>query len=98
MAAPVYDAHSWSNIAATPAAFELKGGLYLLDAVATWGGGDVEVQKVGADGATALSLSTAMKLSADGVTAPTYLSPGQYKLTVTTATAVSAEVSRVPVN
>jgi hypothetical protein len=76
--------------------FKLAGGTYLLSGVATWGGGNIEVQKLGPDGSTLLSLPTPMKLSANGVTAPASLPAGQYQLTVTTATAVYAELSRVP--
>lgn len=108
---PDLDAFAWSDISATafpssgaptspPGAptttFSIKGGVYLLSSVATWGGGSIEVQKLGPDGSTLLSLATPMKLQANGVTAPAYLPPGQYQLTVTTATAVSAELSRVP--
>lgn len=77
--------------------FEIDGGVYVLTGVATWGGGNIDLQKLGPDGSTLLDLSTPVKLTANGCTAPAYLPPGQYQLTVTTATAIYAELSRVPV-
>lgn len=96
MGTPV-DGQNWTNIAATPAAFYLKGGYYMLSAVATWGGGNVELKMLGPDGSTYLSAPTALKLSANGMIAG-YLPAGQYQLAVTTATAVYAAVSGVPIN
>lgn len=85
------------NTAANSAQFELKGGIYSFAAVGTWGGGNVEVQKLGPDGSTFISMSTAVKLLANGVFAPSYFPPGQYKIVITTATAVYTELSRVPI-
>lgn len=96
MTTPV-DGANWSNISASQGPFYLKGGYYMLSGVATWGGGNIELQKLGPDGSTYLSLPTALKLTANGIIAG-YLSPGQYKLTVTTATAVYAAIEGIPIS
>jgi hypothetical protein len=77
----------FANISATTAAFTLDGGDYMVAAVATFGGGSVELQGLGPDGSTYLSLPTALKLTANGMIAG-YCPPGQYKFVVTTATGV----------
>lgn len=87
----------FSNISATPAAFALDGGLYELAGVATWSAGNIELQGLGPDGSTYLSAPTAMKLTANGKIQG-YLPPGQYKLIITTSTAVYATISRVPLD
>jgi hypothetical protein len=96
MASPV-DSKLFSNIAATTAAFALKGGYYMVAVVATFGGGNVELQMLGPDQSTFLSAPTALKLSAAGTIAG-YLPPGQYKFVVTTATAVYCSVAGVPIS
>lgn len=83
-----------SNVATNSAQFELKGGVYVLSGVFT--GTSVELQKLGPDGTTFLSFGTPVKLTATGVFGPAYVPPGQYKLIVTSATAVYTELSRVP--
>lgn len=88
-------AQKFSNISATTAAFALPGGQYMLSGVATWSTGNIEVQALGPDGSTWLSLPTAMKLTASGMISA-YLPPGQYRLTVTTATAIYASLVRIP--
>jgi len=89
------ESKSFTNISASTAAFFLNGGDYLVEAVATWGGGNVELQALGPDGSTYLSLPTALKLTANGSISG-YLTPGQYRFTVTTATAVYCSVARIP--
>jgi hypothetical protein len=74
--------------------FEVKGGVYALSAV--FSGTSVELQKLGPDGSTLLSLATPMKLTASGVTAPAYLPAGQYQLTLISAPGCYAELARVP--
>lgn len=96
MTTPV-DAVSFLNIAATTATFELKGGYYMVAAVATFSSGNVELQALGPDGSTWLSLPTALKLSAAGMIAG-YLPPGLYRFTITTATAVYCSVAGVPIS
>jgi hypothetical protein len=91
------DDKSFSNISATTAAFTLKGGCYFMAAVATFGGGNVELQILGPDQSTYLSAPTALKLSAAGTIAG-YLPPGQYRFAITTATAVYCSVTGVPIS
>lgn len=83
-----------SASSATP--FALVGGAYVLDAVATWGGGSVALHRLMPDGTTyALADSTAT-LSANGTTGAFAIPPGLYKFIIATATAVYATVQRVP--
>ncbi len=82
-----------SNIAATTSAFTLLGGSYHISMKATWGGGNVVLQMLGPDGSTYLPVHTA--LTADGVSSAN-LPPGTYRWAVTTATAVYAQVVRIP--
>jgi hypothetical protein len=95
--ATAVDAVEFSNISATTAAFKLKGGYYLVGAVATFGGGSVELQILGPDQTTWLSASTPLKLTSAG-TISGYLPPGQYRFTIVTATAVFASVAGVPIS
>lgn len=96
MSTPV-EGQSFANISATTAAFYLKGGYYMVAAVATWGGGNAELQSLGPDGTTWLSAPTALKLTANGMIAG-YLPPGQYRFAITTATAVYCNVAGVPIS
>jgi hypothetical protein len=89
------DGAIFSNISATTAAFQLRGGKYGAASVATFGGGSVKLQTLGPDGSTWLSLSTATDFAAAGY-AVIDLPAGQYRFTIATATAVFASVYRVP--
>ena len=89
------DTQKFSNIAATTSAFPLLGGKYALAAVATWGGGSVKLQVLMPDGSTYLSVASGTDLTANGFTTLD-LPPGQYRLTIATATAVYASVVAVP--
>jgi hypothetical protein len=91
------DGRSFSNIAATTAPFYLKGGLYMVAVIATFGAGNVELQALGPNGSTFLSLPTPLKLTANGMIAGN-LAPGQYQFAITTATAVFASVSGIPIS
>lgn len=82
-----------SNISATTAAFELKGGYYNLDAIATWGGGSATLQRLGPDQSTWLTAATA--ITANG-SAQVYLCPAQYRWAIVTATAAYLSVVRIP--
>jgi hypothetical protein len=84
---------SFSNIAATTAAFALGGGKYAIDVHATFGGGNLQLQKLAGDGSTYVNVGAS--ISADGLT--TYdLPPGTYKIAVTTAMACYVNLNRVP--
>jgi hypothetical protein len=96
MSDPV-DSKEFSNIAATTAAFVLNGGYYMVAAVATFGGGSVELQILGPDQSTWLSAPTALKLTAAGTIAG-YLPPGQYRFAIATSTAVYCSVAGVPLS
>lgn len=95
----VTESKSFSNISATTAAFPLKGGMYSLTASATWGGGNIALQVLGPDGSTwiaPLSIGgSANTLTANGQQVLN-LAAGQYRIAVTTATAVYAVVASVP--
>lgn len=83
------EAVRFSNLSATPAAFTLSGGYYAITVKATWGGGSVALQRLAVDGATFIAVTPAM--TADGL-ATVSLPPGTYRLAVTTATAVFADI------
>ena len=89
-----------SNIAATTSAFALKGGLYTLAALATWGGGSVALQMLGPDNSTYMTVNDVygapVSFTANGQTTAA-LPPGQYKWTIATATAVYAIAASVPI-
>ena len=89
------DGTSFANISANTAGFPLAGGLYACDVVATFGGGSVKLQKLAGDASTYLSVSSATDFAAAGY-ATVNLPFGTYRFTVATATAVYAEVARIP--
>lgn len=104
MAAPQFpasNAAAFSNISATPAAFALYGGTYMLTAHATWGGGSVQLNRLAADGVTFVPVSSAYgtaalaKLSADGSISPIPLAPGTYQLAVATATGLYVDIAMI---
>ncbi len=81
-------AHTETNISANTSSFTLMGGLYGIEISATWGGGNVVFGRLSLDGSTYVPVST--------YTANTYetqyIPAGTYRLTVTTATAIYAEM------
>jgi hypothetical protein len=83
----------FKNFSTTTAVFELiAAGLYSLCALATWGGGSVQLQIIGPDGATPIDVGAA--LTANGFT--TFdLPQGQYQIAVTTATGVYAALQLI---
>jgi hypothetical protein len=83
---------AFKNIAATPAAFILRGGNYGLTCHATWGGGNIALQRASPDGSTYITVITA--LTADGY-ASANLPSGTYQLAITTATAVYCDIVSV---
>lgn len=82
-----------NNVAADSAAFTLLGGKYCIDAVATFGGGSLTLQRLGPDGVTQIT-ATAAILAAGTVNVD--LPPGQYKVAVATATAAYLRITRIP--
>lgn len=74
--------------------FVLQGGAYAMDAIATWNGGSITLQRLGPDGNTFITAATA--LSADGTTGALALPPGTYRFLVTTATGVWVAIARIP--
>ena len=82
-----------TNLSATPASFTLGGGSYGITVIATWGGGSVDLKRLAADGSTYVSvLQSAFTANAyQTVNIP----PGIYQLTITTATAVYADITSV---
>lgn len=92
------DSYIASNISAPTAAFPLKGGRYVLTAVATFGGGNVQVQILAADGSTWVAPKdiggSANNLTAAG-SQTIDLPACRARINVVTATAVYAAVARV---
>jgi hypothetical protein len=84
-----------SNVSASTAAFSLRGGKYGVSVVATFGGGSVKLQRLGPDGSTYLSVSSGTDFSANGY-ATVDLPSGNYRWTIATASAVYAELTRIP--
>ena len=83
-----------SQVAANSGTFELKGGAYVIDAVAQWGGGSITLQRLGPDNATFITAATAMTVN--GTSGALALPPGTYQFAVTTAAALYVSVIRVP--
>ena len=88
-----YDQVTYSDISASQSGFKLLGGTYGITVTATWGGGSVDLKKLSADGSTYVSVlsSTFTANAFQTVSVP----PGTYQLTVTTATAVYADITSV---
>jgi hypothetical protein len=97
-ASPAYAAFNkvetfaFKNISATTAAFILRGGNYGLTCHATFGGGNIALQRLSPDGSTFVTVITA--LTADGY-ASANLPSGSYQIAITTATAVYCDVTAV---
>ena len=83
---------AFTNISATTAAFTLPRGQYGVTVTATFGGGNVALQRLAADGSTYVTCLTAF--TAAGY-ATVSLPPGSFKFAVTTATAVYVEISAI---
>lgn len=84
---------NFSNISATTAAFQIFGGKYGLTVSATFGGGNVQLQALALDGSTFVNVGTAVTAAGQSTLD---LPPGQYRIAVTTATAVFAALTRIP--
>lgn len=87
------DVQRFTSIGSTTAAFSLLGGLYGIDYVGTLGGG-VVLQRLGADGST--WIGAAATVTAQSYVAPTYLTDGEYRLSLSTTTsALSVNIARI---
>jgi hypothetical protein len=87
------ESHQFSNISATTGSFTLMGGKYGLDVSATWNSGNMQLQTLATDGATWVNVGSSV--TANGFS--NYdLPAGQYRLAITSATAVYAALSTVP--
>lgn len=83
---------AFTNISETPTAFALRGGLYAVTVMATWGGGSATLQRLANDGSTYVTVLTAF--TANGY-ATVSLPPGTYRLLIATATAVYADITSI---
>jgi hypothetical protein len=81
------------NGSASSALTALLGGEYGIAVSATFGGGNVVLQMLSLDGSTLITVLPSFTTSGYG---SVDLPPGQYQITVTTATAVYAALSRIP--
>jgi len=93
MGATATQSFQFSNISATTAQFNVKGGKYGLTVTATFGGGNVQLQTLSLDGSTWLPVGSA--ITANGFTTMD-IPPGPYRLAITTATAVFAALTSIP--
>lgn len=85
--------YQFANLSVTTAAFYLDGGTFGLTVSATFGGGNVQLQILSFDRVTWLNVGAA--ITANGFVSQT-LPPGQYRIAITTATAVYAALTSVP--
>jgi hypothetical protein len=92
------DSVTFANISATTSQFRLFGGYYMVATKATaYGVNGVELQMLGPDGTTWLSMPTALKRTTDGTIAG-YAPPGQFRFTLdASASGVNASVAGVPI-
>ena len=88
------DGYSITGGTATATPIRLKGGRYGLSCTATFGGGNVDLQVLCADGTTFVSCGTATKFSAAGY-ATIDLPAGVYQAVITTATAVAWSIGLI---
>jgi hypothetical protein len=80
------DGKLFSSLSANSSQFALKGGHYVLAVVGgTITSGSVDLQMLGPDGSTFVSLPGPVKITAAGSSAGGYAPPGQYRLTLTSA-------------
>lgn len=82
----------FSNITETPAAFTLRGGLYAVTVMATWGGGSVTLQRLAADATTYVTVVAAFTANSFVTVS---LPPGTYRLLVATSTAIYVDVTSI---
>jgi len=87
-----WDSQRFSNISANTNAFRITGGRYQVVVSVTFGGGSVKLQTLAADDTTWISVGSTTDFTAAGA-AVVSLSPGQYRFTIATATAVYASIA-----
>lgn len=80
-----------NNASASSPAFQWDGGRGVFSVVATFGGGNVQLQYLGPDGSTWLNVGAS--LTANGLAA-FELPPGRIRAAVTTATGVYADANQ----
>lgn len=85
-----------SNASADSDEFIWPGGDGVFDAVATWGGGSVSLEYLGADGTTWVAAGPYTTLTSNGGGVFTLGEGTKIRANVTTATAVYARVRRAP--
>ena len=86
------ESKQFSNIVATTLQFPIAGGKYGLEISATWGSGNVQVETLSLDSSTWLNVGSAV--TANGVS--TYdLPAGQYRIGISSATAVYAALTTI---
>jgi hypothetical protein len=88
-----HEAVAWNNISATPANFQLGGGSYEVDVVATFGGGSVTLNREAHDRVTFEQVLT--PFTANGIQFAD-LPAGTYQLAIVVATRVYAKIARIP--
>ncbi len=77
-----------TNVAGNVGPFGLDGGTYGVDAVATFGGGTVKLQKQAGDASSYVDVASFSAAGYSSVTIPY----GTYRIAVTTATAVYVQI------
>ena len=87
------DSQSFSNISADTAAFKLRGGRYAFEVTGS-NYGSVSLQRQAVDGTTYIDVATAF--TADGY-ATVDLPAGSYRVHVSSATGVYADITSVAV-
>lgn len=82
---------------AAPGPVPIQGGRYSVMAQATFGGGSVKLQATLPDGTTYISVGSSTDFTAANTALVVVeLPPGSYKATITTATAVTMTLVRIP--
>ncbi len=83
----------FSNISATTDPFSIYGGVYDFAVIGS-NFGTVTLSVLGPDGTTYITAATA--ISANGRSGAIALAPGQYRIAISSATAVYATLTRIP--
>jgi hypothetical protein len=86
------ESHQYGNISATTGAFSLLGGKFEFAVSATFGGGNVQLQTLSLDGSTWINAGSSV--TTNGISTLD-LAPGQYRIAITTASAVYAALTTI---